>query len=468
VRRRGAVFGALLLSTCSAATASAQSPLPRRLTLEQAIAFALEHHPDVRAVRADQDAAAAETDRARVADLPQGGLSAQLNRSTGNTAPGGFFSTMGFVPIAGPVRSRSLDGGTWQTGASLWADWEMTSLARQAATVDAALAAESEARAATGERTLELAYDVADAFLAVLAAEEAVKATRASIERGVAFAVAVKALVNQSLRPGVDAARADSELAVAQTQLFRAQQTEAVQATRLAVALGVAGESVEALPGALLGPADTARAAPPPERTLDHHPLVRQRIAEVAHSEQDRKLVDLAYLPRVDLVGALWLRGSGYYPGNSDIDGLVPNIANWAVGVTATWNVFEIPAIRARARAAEARRAHASARRDAAELAVAGELTSAYALLEGAQRIASNTPPALASARAAEAQAVARYQAALSPVVDVADAQRLLAQAELEDALARLDVRRATLLVARAAGDLGPFVASSRATAGGP
>jgi hypothetical protein len=46
--------------------------------------------------------------------------------------------------------------------------------------------------------------------------------------------------------------------------------------------------------------------------------------------------------------------------------------------------------------------------------------------------------------------------------VEVADAERLLTQAEVNDAVARLQVLRADLLVARAAGDLEPFLARVR------
>jgi outer membrane protein TolC len=76
--------------------------------------------------------------------------------------------------------------------------------------------------------------------------------------------------------------------------------------------------------------------------------------------------------------------------------------------------------------------------------------------------VAQQTPPALASAKAAEQQALARYQSGLAPVFDVADADRVLAQAEIDDAVARLEVRRALLLLARASGDLGPFLAHAR------
>ncbi len=86
-------------------------------------------------------------------------------------------------------------------------------------------------------------------------------------------------------------------------------------------------------------------------------------------------------------------------------------------------------------------------------------------ILDAARKEAANTPIALNAARAAEAQATARYRAGLATVVEVAEAQRLLAQADIDDAVARLNVRRAELLLARAVGDLGPFVDAVR---GGP
>ena len=67
-----------------------------------------------------------------------------------------------------------------------------------------------------------------------------------------------------------------------------------------------------------------------------------------------------------------------------------------------------------------------------------------------------------------ETQATARYQAALAPIVDVAEAQRLLLQAETEDNLARLTVWRAMLGEALAQGDLQPFLDLARKlTSGG-
>jgi hypothetical protein len=49
----------------------------------------------------------------------------------------------------------------------------------------------------------------------------------------------------------------------------------------------------------------------------------------------------------------------------------------------------------------------------------------------------------------------------LGTIAEVAEAQRLLTQAEIDDALARLAVWRGLLGVAAAAGDIHPFVAEA-------
>ena len=74
--------------------------------------------------------------------------------------------------------------------------------------------------------------------------------------------------------------------------------------------------------------------------------------------------------------------------------------------------------------------------------------------MQAARAVAANTPVQLAAAQQSETQARARYQAGLASIVEVADAQNLLAQAEYQDQLARVDVWRALLAEAVARGDL--------------
>ena len=82
-------------------------------------------------------------------------------------------------------------------------------------------------------------------------------------------------------------------------------------------------------------------------------------------------------------------------------------------------------------------------------------------MLNGARRVAANAPIQVSAARTTVRQATARYQAGLGIIDDVAEAQRLLTQAEIDEVLARLGVWRALLGIATAAGDIQPFIAEA-------
>jgi outer membrane protein TolC len=86
------------------------------------------------------------------------------------------------------------------------------------------------------------------------------------------------------------------------------------------------------------------------------------------------------------------------------------------------------------------------------------QFAQARAALHATRTIAENTPVELAASRTAMAQANARYKAGLSPIDEVAQAQRLLVQAEIDDAIARLNVWRAFLQLQAVRGDLEPFL----------
>jgi outer membrane protein TolC len=449
----------------TAADARAEVPAPTRLTIEDAVALGASAHPALRAAEARERAAAARVEEARAGELPDVGLSAQLNRSTGNAVPGAFFSTPGFANIAGPARGTTLDAGAFQTGAAVWASWDVSTFLQRSAAADVASATRREAEATTAERRLAVQFAVADAFLGVIAAQTAVEVARANVRRARVLASMVKPLVDQNLRPGVDMARAQADVALAETQVARAQQTEEVRSALLAQTMGIAGRQVEAVAGRLLDlPGRTSVPAAP---NADH-PLLAQSDSAVQRATQAKRAALLEYVPHVSLVGSLWLRGGGLGPVPSPVaSGLVPDTPNWAAAVIVSWSALEVLQIRARNRVAGANEAVAIANRDGAKLGVDGDLAAAQAMLRGSLRVAQNTAPALTAAQAAEQQAIARYQAGLSPVIDVADAERLLAQAEGEDALARVEVWRALLVAARAVGDIELFLASARGSVAG-
>ena len=75
-----------------------------------------------------------------------------------------------------------------------------------------------------------------------------------------------------------------------------------------------------------------------------------------------------------------------------------------------------------------------------------------------AREVANDTPIELKAAQMAFDQAKARYEVGLTPIDDLAQAQRLLVEAEVDDSIARLNVWRALLQLDIARGDLQSFL----------
>jgi outer membrane protein TolC len=140
---------------------------------------------------------------------------------------------------------------------------------------------------------------------------------------------------------------------------------------------------------------------------------------------------------------------------------LAPNVQNYALGFSVTFPVFDFASIRAREAAQSATIRAQTARAQQIATDLRAQWNTAVATLEGARKIATNTPVEISAAHAALDQAAARYQAGLANIDELAEAQRLLTQAEIDDALARLGIWRGLLGVAAAAGDIQPFLAEA-------
>jgi outer membrane protein TolC len=172
-------------------------------------------------------------------------------------------------------------------------------------------------------------------------------------------------------------------------------------------------------------------------------------------------VLDKSYVPRLITQASVYARGSGALTDGTKLgggNGLAPDRQNYAVGFTVTFPFFDRVSIHAKQAAQSATIRAETARYQQITTELTAKRNAAIAALEGSRRVAANTPVAVSAAMTANQQANARYQAGLGTVVEVADSQRLLTQAEIDDALARLNVWRAMLSLAATAGDIQPFL----------
>jgi outer membrane protein TolC len=428
------------------------------VTIGAAIDAAIKDVPAVTEATARAVAATEAIRESRAAYLPRLDALWQMNRASRNNVFGLLLPQSIVPPISGPVLGTDSFESAWGSAAGLLFSAEVFDFGRRSASVGVARAQATSNEAQANLARLNAGVAVADAYLTALGAQQTVLAARANVARLETLQGTVKAQVDAELKPGADQSRIDAELAVARNRLVTAEQVLSIAKLTIAEAMGRADLDVALDEGSLLsfhpalpGPAD---------KPIANHPAVIAAAELAKATDLKREVTRLSFRPRLFFNGALAARASG-----ANIDGTIdgarglwPNVPNWAAGLTASFPLFDFSANRARLAIDTAEAAASQARLQGVTQRKKIEVRQAEVLLDAAARMAANIPAQLSAARQADAQARARYEAGLTSILEVADAQRLLAQAESEEALASLAVWRARLALVAASGDLAPFI----------
>lgn len=452
---RGILCVVWMMAAFTPPLAAQQAPRPSfPITIQQAVRYATDNYPAIRASLARVSAQESGVDLARTAYLPRLDSSFQINRATRNNVAGLLLPGTTIPGISGPVSDTSSSSTIWGSAGGVLLSWEALDFGLRGASVELARTLVTRANAGAALTRLDVGVKTADAFLRLAAAQETVRAARANVERQQVFATSVTALVTNQLRPGADDSRSQAELALARIQLIQAEQAEQVARATLAQWLGVGATDVQIESAALLAALPSAPGVAPP---VGAHPLAESQMAAVESTQAVQAVIDRSYVPRINVQTAYSLRGTGASASGISLGGshgLDFETPNWALGMTATFSLFDWFSIRERSRieAQNARAELATYDRIVQELSTQAE--QARAEMDGARRVAENTPIQLSAARVLEQQSRARYDAGLAPITEVAESQRLLLQAEVSDAVARLGVWRALLADAAATGDL--------------
>lgn len=436
-------------------SAAGQDAPPQPLRIEAAVELALKNYPAIRAADAQTASAQGAMSVAHTAYFPRTDLLWQENRATRNNVAGLILPQSVVSSISGPVGPTSYDG-VWGSAAGALLSWEPFDFGLRHANVSLAESLVSQAEAGAELTRLQVATRAADAFLNAVTAEELVRAAQANVDRLAVFSTSVAALVQSELRPGADASRSDAELAAARIQLLRAQLAATSARATLAEAVGLPDAQFVLDPATLLQKVPVLGQTP---AGLETHPAARAQEATIATVLRREDALSHAYVPRVSVQSSLFARGAAAPGlGGGGTDGLWPNTVNWAAGLSLSFAVFDLANVRARRAIEAATETAERARFDQTLQALRAQLTRATAALDTARQIENIVPAELRAAQEAETRARARYAAGLAPLTDVADAQRLLAQAEVDEAVSRLGYWQALLAAASARGTLEPFL----------
>lgn len=427
------------------------------LTIPEAVQDALLHYPAIRVSQEEMNAAAAGIRLAQTAYLPRVDGLAQVNRATRNTEYG-LLLPQNVIPGVDGIASNNF-GTVWDSGLGVLVSWQPFDFGLRRANVEAMTAAQKQSRATVERTQYDVAVATADAFLTMIAAEQTAEAARGTVASWQSLLKTIHALVNAELRPGADESRVQAELALSETQLAQAEQAIDVARTTVAQFTGLALSQITLSPGRIVDQLPPER--PVPALDAAANPLAREQTATIAQQQAQLHSLERSNYPQFSLQGLAAARGTGLLTNGDRLgafNGLAPTVENYSVGLTVTFPFLDRFSIKEQEamQAAHIRAQQAQYQVIAADLQQ--QFNSALATLAGSRRVAANTPVVVASAQTALEQATARYQSGLASIDEVAQAQRVLVEARIDDSLARLNVWRALLAVDTARGDIQPFL----------
>jgi outer membrane protein len=465
VRRSTRWLGRALLcvsvAVCAAqanSPGSSEAPLGS-VTLAEVIDSALRSYPQIHVSQEELNASIANIQLARTAYLPHADVLFQANRATRNNVFGALLPQSTIPPISGPVIGSNNGGSVWGSAAGVLVSWQPFDFGLRHANVEAARDARSRADAALEVSQLDVATAAGNSFLTYVAAKETVRAATAAVENWTTLLKTIHALAAAQLRPGADESRIEAELAMARTQLVYAKQAEAESIATLSKFLDHPSPSLSVQSERLLSQLPVVDQ----EQAFDvaTHPVMREQNAAVSESAAQLHALDRTWVPQFTIEGAASARGTGAETDGTRLagaNGLAPNFQNYAAGINVTFPLFDFVTVHSRERAAGAILGAERSRQQLLDKELKEQFDRARAAFEAARQVADNTPIEVKAAHSAFDQARARYEAGLSPIDDLAQAQRLVVQAEVDDSIARLNVWRTLLQFDAARGDIQPFL----------
>jgi outer membrane protein TolC len=427
----------------------------RAMTLDAALAYARAHQPLLLRALARVAASNADTQVPRAQWLPSLGATAQALEGTTNNTTASYLGVPDVeIPrIGGTTVGGLTEAGRWRPHTSTLAAvglgqeiFDFGRIAAQAAVADATAQAERHRGAAD---RLRVDLMVRDTFFAVEGARAVQRAAGDAYARSRVHRDMAAAAVRTGLHAPIELTRAEADLTRFDVNRTRAEGALRTAQATFAAAVGVEDRLLDAA-----GDPPPLAAAPPIEQGLDRaahqDPLLNEARARVDSAVAQARAISAELRPDLQLTATLSGRAGTAAPSGtgtlSEQVGPLPTVPNWDAGLVLRWALYD-PVVGAR-RDAATRRADV-ARADVAVLArrQSAAVQDAYVTLQVGEAVLVGLQRAVAAARDNYAQADARFKAGLGTSLELADAESLRTDAEIQLAVGQFDTRRARALV---------------------
>lgn len=436
--------------------ASAEDAPVRKMTLTEALAYAHAHQPDLRAALGRIKAADAATEVSTARWYPVILGTAQLAATTTNNTTGSYLGIAGFDnPRISSTRTESQSTATFVPRASslLGANLrqEVYDFGRIHAETTASELNAAVARDDAATTKLYLDYGIEEAYFAVYAAKSIVDAADKARARATVHRDFARERFEAGKGRPIDLTRAEAVLDRYELERIRGRRNVVTAQSILAAQVGVADRLLD-----IEGTAPAPTELPSLETTLAdasaRNPELRAALDRIRVQEQTTKAIATETRPNLFFSATLSGNAGGAAPtgGERPIGaGLLPVVPNWDVGVVLAWPLFD-QTVAARAAQSRVEADVARERAAALRLKIVAAVEQAWNDVAAARDALPVLGRQVAASVANYDQATARFEVGLGDAVELADAEELRVQAEIQLALGSFDLARARAALARA------------------
>lgn len=310
-------------------------------------------------------------------------------------------------------------------GAGLGFAWEIDLFGRLRQHAAASDARVAQSIADADALRLAIGAEIAQAWFALTGAREQTTITLRVIDNRRATLALVQRRTARGFSAPIDEARARAELAAAEADLPLFESAEAVATHRLAVLLGESPSGFVAPDHGSMPPHQVRLRIPDPQRWAAQRPDLRAAEAELRALALDVAAIRSEFLPTVSITGML-----GFVAGS--LSGLgAAGTTSWFVAPSVSLPFFDHARINARLDAASSRQREALLAYRQRVLLATEEVENALVRVRQGQILLAAQHERASQTAIAESLARRRYQAGVSDLLELLDAQRGAQQADL-------------------------------------
>ncbi len=427
------------------------------MTLQEALGYARLHQPELRSARERFLAVAADARVPAAQWLPSAGATLEVvGSSTNNSTSTVFRSDAVDLPRIGGTTIQSKPD--WHPYATTLAAvglrqelFDFGRIAAQTAAGEALLAIERDRLQATH---LDITFFVTQAYYAVKAARAVMEAAAQAEQRAQVHSDFADVGVKSGMRPPIEITRATADLTRFRVGRIRAEGNLRIARSVLAAAVGFTEPELDS--------AQVQESVPPTpplaqveQRAVAYQPEILQALDQRKAQHAQTIAISASLRPNLFATAAISARAGGA-PANNNFTpegrGLIPSVPNYDAGLILAWPFYE-PTVDAAASASRQREWAYDAQIAAAKQKALAAAQQFYRRTRVAETALEALAQAAEAARANYAQADARFRAGLGTSTELADAEALRLEAEVQEAVGGFELGTARAQLARVMGD---------------